>query len=223
MEELTLKNYPLGVLENLIGSRGKQQVDNKLTRYGYSFTSTGRGKQRVYTITALPDAISRFKSYCVFSLGFDPHTEFRKLRDWLFYFFWDEGFNGRSDEMMEEYLRLEGNGISRQTIGKYRKKLEKLNYIASSDFVYYRIWKEYGVQRSEVITREEYSKAWKSYFEWREAHPDEDSRPAYAHMYNKFGGVPRKQAKLEINGIYKQELNTLNDLVCATIEEEIGD
>lgn len=222
MEELTMRDYPLGVLENLIGSRGKEAIDRKLTKYGYGFTSTGRGKTRVYTITSLPNAQARFKSYCVFTLGFDPNTDFRKLRDFVFYLENDLGFSGMPDEMMEEYLRLEGCGMSRATIGAYRRRLENLGLIAPmGDFVYYKVKKHYGVQEHEIITADEYNKAWKSYHKWRASHPDEDSRPAYAHMYNEFGGVPRKQAKIVANALYIAELNTLFDLATNSIMEEL--
>lgn len=223
MEELIKRDYPLGVLENLIGSRGKEAVDRKLKKYGYGFTSDGRGKTRIYTITDLPNAQARFKSYCVFALGFDPNTNFVKLRDFVFYLENDLDFIGMSDEMMEEYLRLEGHGMSRATIGKYRRHLEDLGLIAQmGDFVYYKVKKHYGVQEHEIITAEEYKEAWKSYHKWRAAHPDEDSRPAYAHMYNEFGGVPRKQAKIVANAIHAAELNTLFDLATNSIMEELN-
>lgn len=222
MEELTMRDYPLGVLENLIGSRGKEAVERKLTKYGYGFTSVGRGKQRIYTITSLPNAQARFKSYCVFALGFDGNTDFRKLRDFVFYLENDLGFSGMPDEMMEEYLRLEGRGMSSQTIGKYRRHLVDLGLIAPmGDFVYYKVKKHYGVQEHEIITADEYNKAWKSYHKWRASHPDEDSRPAYAHMYNEFGGVPRKQATIVGNALYTAELNTLFDLATNSIMEEL--
>lgn len=223
MEQLNLQDYPLGVLENLIGSRGKLAIDRKLEAYGYGFTSAGRGKTRIYTITSLPNAQARFRSYCVFSLGFAPQTDFVKLRDFIFYLAFDLDFSGKPDEMMEEYLREEGHGMSSRTIGNYRRKLEALEFFAPmGDFVYYRVKKNYGVQEHEIITAEEYNKAWKYYFEWRAAHPDEDSRPAYAHMYNKFGGVPRKQRKMEQNAIRSAELNTLFDLVSNSITEELN-
>lgn len=222
MEELTLRDYPLGVLENLIGSRGKQAIDRKLTAYGYGFISTGRGKTRVYTITALPNAQARFKSYCVFTLGFDPGTNFIKLRDFVFYLLADENFAWRPDEMMEEYLRLEGRGMARQTISRYRHHLENLELIAPmGDFVYYKVFKRYGVQEHQIITAEEYGQAWRYYFEWRDANPDEDSRPAYRHMYNRFGGVPRKQRKIETLPFHAEKVNTLYELVSASILEEI--
>ena len=223
MEELTLREYPLGVLENLIGSRGKEAIDRKLEAYGYGFTSAGWGKTRVYTITSLPDAQARFKSYCVFSLGMSPQTDFVKFRDFVFYLENDLGFIGMPDELMEEYLRLEGRGMSRQTIGKYRRKLEAMDYIASvGDFVYYRVKKNYGVQEHEIITAEEYKKAWGYYFEWRNKYPDSSSTPAYTYMYNKFGGVPRKQRKLETNAIHTEELNKLFELASNAIMEELN-
>ena len=60
---------------------------------------------------------------CVFALGFAPQTNFVKLRDFIFYLAFDEDFSGKPDEMMEEYLRLEGYGMSSKTIGNYRRKL----------------------------------------------------------------------------------------------------
>lgn len=223
MEELFMRDYTLGALENLVGSRGKEAVDRKLDAYGYTYTSAGRGKTLIYTITALPNAQARLKSYCVFSLGFAPQTNFVKLRDFIFYLAFDLDFSGKPDEMMEEYLRLEGHGMSRQTIGKYRRKLESLEFFAPvGNFVYYRVKKNYGVQEHEIITADEYNKAWKSYHKWRAAHPDEDSRPAYAHMYNEFGGVPRKQARIVENALHAAELNTLFDLVSNAITEELN-
>ena len=223
MEELTKRDYTLGALENLVGSRGKQGVERKLKKYKYRFTSAGRGKQCVFTISSLPNAQGRFKAYCVFALGFSPQTDFIKLRDFIFYLAFDLDFSGKPDEMMEEYLRLEGHGMSRQTIGKYRRKLESLEFFAPvGNFVYYRVKKNYGVQEHEIITADEYNKAWKSYHKWRAAHPDEDSRPAYAHMYNEFGGVPRKQARIVENALHAAELNTLFDLVSNAITEELN-
>ena len=222
MEELTTRDYPIGVLENLIGSRGKQAVDRKLTKYGYGFSSAGSGTKRVYTITSLPNAQARFKSYCVHSLGMPPQTDFVKFRDFVFYLAYDDGFGGKPDEMMEEYLRMEGHGMTRQTISKYRSRLEALNYIAPvGDFVYYRVHKNCGVQEHDIITAEEYKKAWGYYFEWRKLHPDSSSGPAYSYMYSKFKGVPRKQAKIVENAIYAKELNKLYELASNAIMAEI--
>ena len=223
MNILELGDYPLGVLENILESRGKQAVDRKLEKYGYGFTSAGRGKTRIYTITSLPDAFHRFKSFCVFELGYPPQVDFRKLRDFIFYLLTDDDFSWRSEEMMEEYLRVEGRGISRQTIASYIDRLADLELIArNGDYVYYKVIKYYGVQQHEIITREEYSQAWRWYWERRNENPDEDSRPAYSYMYTKFGGVPRKQRKVEQNGIYNKQLDYLLELVSESIYDEVS-
>lgn len=224
MKELELREYPFGVIKQILGTSNKQNTDQKLERYGYGFTSSGWGTSRVYTITALPDALSILKTYCVFSLGVSPQTDFRKFRDFIFYLLADDDFNWRPDEMMEEYLRLEGCGMTRQTIAKYKANLTKLGFFSPhGDFVYYKVFKKYGVQEHEVITEEEYRKAWRLYWEFRNAHPDSDSRPAYSHMYTLFGGVPRKQQRIEENAFYKQEINHLFALVSNSILEEVSD
>ena len=80
-----------------------------------------------------------------------------KLRDFVFYLMSDDNFNWRPAEMMEEYLRNEGRGISRQTIGKYLQHFEALClFVRTDDFVYYKVKKNYGVQEHEIITKEEY-------------------------------------------------------------------
>ena len=95
MAELEMRAYPIGMLSGPLRTNGKQATDRKLAAYGYGFTSAGTGTKRVYTITALPDALQRFKFFCVFSLGFDPNTDFRKLRDFVFYLMGDDDFNWR--------------------------------------------------------------------------------------------------------------------------------
>lgn len=225
MEELTMRDYPIGMLEKLIGTNGKQATDRKLKKYGYGFTSTGTGRNRIYTISSLPNSFYRFRSYCVFSLGYSPQTDFVKLRDFLYLLLGDEDFNWLPDEAKEEYTRLIGKGISRQTIANYTRQLEKSGYIDTifGDFVYYKVYKNFGVQEYEIITKEEYSQAWKLYWNWRNAHPDEDSRPAYAHMYNKFGGVPRKQRKVQAILWHKDKLDYILELAAASILDEVSD
>lgn len=225
MENLEMRAYSIGVLSRILGTKGKQATDRKLEKYGYCFTSNGTGTKRVYTITALPDAFQRFKSFCVFSLGFPPQTDFKKLRDFVFYLLSDENFIWRPDELMEEYLRLEGRGITRQTIAHYRKRLEEngIIFTVNDEFVYYKIYDYCGEQRHEIISREEYRRAWSYYFEWKNKNPKEDSRPAFTAMYNRFGGVPRKQKKI-VPGApwYAEEQDTLFELASNSILEEIS-
>ncbi len=202
------KTYTIQELSAIIGTKGKTATDKKLNNYNISYTSKGRGKNLIYTITDIRD---RFRVFCVFDLGFSPQIDFVKLRDFLFYFLGNDDFNWRPMEMMEEYLRIAGRGMSRQTISKYITRLKELNFFAEGHYVYYRVYKEFGVQKHEIVKREDYSAAWKVYWDKRKL--GYDSRAAYSVMYNAFNGVPRKQRKMEKNGIYSDILDLLSELV----------
>lgn len=205
---LERKTYSIKELSAIIHTTGKEATDRKLRSYRISYTSIGRGGSLTYTITDIPD---RFKVFCVFDLGFNPRTDFRKLRDFLFYLLGDDNFSWRPMEMMEEYLRIAGRGMSRQTISRYIARLEELDLFSGGDFVYYRVYKDFGVQKHKIITREEYSAAWRLY--WEKRGQGYDSRAAYSCMYTAFEGVPRKQRRLEGNAFYNDTYNLLFDLI----------
>lgn len=123
--------------------------------------------------------------------------------------------------MMEEYLRIAGCGMSRQTISGYIRRLEQKNLIAGTNYVYYRVYKEFGVQKHEIVTKEAYSTAWALY--WDKRRKGYDSRAAYSVMYNVFKGVPRKQRRLEQNALEGDTLNRLSELVAESYLSEAED
>lgn len=200
--------YTIKELSAIIGTNGKSATDRKLNTYKISYRSEGHGNNLTYTITEIPD---RFRVFCVFDLRFSPQTDFCKLRDFFFYLLGDDDFNWRPMEMMEEYLRIAGCGMSRQTISGYIRRLERLNLIAGGDYVFYRVYNDFGVQRHEIITKEAYSTAWGIY--WRKRGEGYDSKAAYSTMYNAFKGVPRKQRRIEQNGLCNDTLSLLSELV----------
>ena len=206
---LELRKYTYAELSAYLRANRNQTIERKLERYGIEFSGDGYGNAKTYTITAIPYP---FKVFCVFDLNFPPQTDFVKLRDFLFYLLGDEVFCGLPMEVMEEYLRMGGHGASRQTISNYIRRLEDNELIhLGGEYVYYRVYKEFGVQTHQTITREEYCEAWKIYFDCKARHYD--SRASYSCMYNKFGGVPRKQRKIEGNAFHADELNTLEKMV----------
>lgn len=214
---LETKTYSANELFAIMRTRSKSATDRKLNNYKISYSSEGRGNRLTYTITDIPD---RFRVYCVFDLNFSPQTDFSKLRDFIFYFLGDDDFNWRPMEMMEEYLRIAGCGMSRQTISGYLRHLERLNLIASTNVVYYRVYKDFGVQKHDIITKEEYSAAWSIY--WNKREQGYASRAAYSVMYNSFGGVPRKQRKLEQNALEGDTLNMLSELIAESYLSDEG-
>lgn len=196
-------------------------VRDKLTRYNVDFIEGGgqRDQTKTYTITAIRDP---FKLFCVFDLGIEPHTEFKKLRDFLFYLLTDDDFSWRPAEMMEVYLRRRfPNGASRQTITNYLKIFEAKNLIAvNGEYVYYKVIRG-TVQEHEIITEAEYKAAWAVY--WDNRNGGDDSDLAFSRMYRWLGGVPRKQQKIQQNAFYTDTLDLLERYATDSFLAEYGE
>ena len=208
--------YKFDEIADYLGTRNNQGLRNKLQRYGVKFQEEGRGRMKTFNILSIPDP---FPLYCVFDLGIDYRTDFKKLRDFTFFLLRDDDFSGRSGEMMEEYLHNGGYQISRQTIAKYIALYERMDLIATNgETVYYRVYHEGLLQKHEVITKELYCKAWSVY--WKKRRKNADSLLAFRCMYNFLDGVPRKQNKIVRNGFYTDTLNTLSELVAESFLNE---
>lgn len=210
------KAYPKPEMSLIFGTRAKQGLDRKLERYGITFSVTGRGEQAVYEIHSICDP---FKVFAITELGFDANTDFRKLRNFYYYFFNDEEFMAMPDEVKEARMRKEGKDISRQTIAGYTQKLiarDLVDRSSHSSFIYYFAYK--GEQR--IVERAEYSKAWREY--WQNKDNGMDYYEAILDMIVTYGGVARKQPIPELNGIYNETIEYLRSLIQQSIENEIG-
>lgn len=150
-------------------------------------------------------------------LGYTGGTDFYKLRYYYYYFFSDEEFMAMPDEVKEKRMRDKGRDISRQTIAGYTRKLESRNMInrSTSNFLYYFAYK----QTQRFTTRSEYGRAWAEY--WNNKERGLDNRDAITLMRSKYGGVARKQAIPEINGIYNEQIEYMLSLIYQSIENEI--
>ena len=207
--------YPKPEMSRIFGTKAKQGLDRKLERYGITFSVSGRGEQAVYEIQKICDP---FKVFAITELGFDANTDFRKLRNFYYYFFNDEEFMAMPDEVKEARMRKESKDISRQTIANYTAKLEAHNLIDRSvhnDFIYYFAYQ--GEQR--IVERAEYSKAWREY--WQNKADGMEYFEAIGEMIFNYGGVARKQAIPAINGIYNEKIEYLRSLIQQSIEKEI--
>ena len=115
-------------------------------------------------------------------------------------------------------MRKEGKDISRQTIANYTAKLEAHDLINrySPDYIYYFAYK--GEQR--IVQREEYSKAWREY--WAKLNAGVNYYKAMDDMIFTYGGVARKQAIPQINGIYNKQIEYMLSLIQQSIENELA-
>ncbi len=206
---LETRTYKFAEIAAYLHAGRARGVRDKLTRYDVDFIEGGgqRDQTKTYTITAIHDP---FKLFCVFDLGISPQTDFKKLRDFTVYLLADEDFGWRPMEMMEEYLRRFTNGPSRQTISNYLRFFTDRNLIAvNGEYVYYKVYKDRGVQKHEIISKATYSAAWAVY--WDSRNNGDDSEAAFSRMYNWLGGIPRKQQRIQQNAFY---LDTLDRLEC---------
>lgn len=211
---LDLRCYSKDELTGIFNSRNRQTIRRKLERAGVIFEEYGRGNNWNIDIKRLNDP---FQIFCMTDLGFTGGTDFYKLRYYYYYFFSDEEFMAMPDEVKEKRMRDKGRDISRQTIAGYTRKLESRNMInrRTSNFLYYFAYK----QTQRFTTRSEYGRAWAEY--WNNKDRGLDNRDAITLMRSKYGGVARKQAIPEINGIYNEQIEYMLSLIYQSIENEI--
>lgn len=215
------KTYTHAEIAEILDTHVNTNIANKLRRYGVEFSIQGRGRNALFTILHVPNTAA-FKLFCITELGFPAQSDFTKLRNFLYYFLCDDSFRMIPMEMMEERLRETNHPASRQTISRWIDRLCRLELIYPyGEIVYFRVTKQNKQQTHTTVTKEEYSAAWKIYWQCKE--DGYDSRAAYTTMYAAFGGVPRKQHTIEENVFYLETLETLTKLICATVLDEIVD
>lgn len=206
---IQIGTYSIQELEELLGTKGKQTTDRKLTRLEITFTSTGRGNARMYHISAIQN---HFKVYCVLKLHIPAQADLLKIRNLYYYFFCVEGFQKLPLIEMAKVMEREGVHNSRQSISRWISHLQTLNYIEfdNADCIYYAISRDENNEHIYTeITKEEYNRAWRSYFENRDK---EGCQSAYSRMYSMLGGHPYKKPIYRMNAI---EMENINELIVA--------
>lgn len=211
---LELKTYPKAELVAMFGTRDTQGLKRKLERYGAVVDVSGWGNDATFIIREIRKP---FKLFCITELGIDARTDFQKLKFFYYYFFNDETFMAMPDEVKEHCMDGFGRHVSRQTIAQYTQKLTDRDLIwrNTSRFIYYFAYKD--IQR--IVERAEYSQAWQEY--WQNKENGMDSFEAIMAMRAKYGGVARKQAIPEVNGIYQGQIEQMLSLIQAELENEM--
>ena len=211
---LEIRDYSKAEMTAMFGTRDMEGLKRKMRGYGIVFDVNGRGENAVFTIREITDP---FKIYCITELGYDGRTDFQKVLYFLFYFFNDPEFRAMPDEVKEVRTNDAGHHISRSTIANYTAKLDSKNLIDrnTNNFIYYFAFK----QTQRIVEREEYLQAWHEH--WERRRDGWDNYSSITQMFADYGGVARKQAIPEINGIYTEQIEYLNTLVIETIAKEI--
>lgn len=214
---LEKRTYPIAELEKILGSVGKQSIDRKLERYGIGFSSDGYGRERVYTITDIPDI---FKTYAITKLGIPAQADFTKIRNLYYFFFCGDGFTDAPLIEMERIMCAEGAPMARQTITRWLNYLQHIDYITFNTFdcKYYAIKTDplTGKKSYEETDADTYKKGWAIYHSNK---MELGSKGAYSLMYNIVGGHPYKKPTTMENAIYQQEIEELIDVINESIIE----
>lgn len=191
-------------------------ITRSLERLGYQYITNGKkGKNYQLTITATPDA---FKMFCINQLDIPAQSDFHLLKIFFYHFFGDLEFQNLPVSEMERLLKEENKPISRQTISKWIDYLKSKNIIAAdkTDYVYYATVSVEGKVGSVEISREDYVRAWKVYWNAR------NSGRTYSEAFNAMckvndGSVYKKPSIVE-NGFYSELINDLVDILMETFE-----
>ena len=206
------KEYGFDEIKTIMGCSDKQGIDRKLINYGINFESRGRGRKRIYTIKHISDP---FKVYCILTLGIPPQANFTKILQLYYHYFNYEDFPTVPAVIQEKILSDTRVPVSRGTISKWLKHLDKLGYIIldMGDFYYYIIKTDDKKNKTYIETdRETYNKAWKTYY-YHKVVKQEDPYIAYTIMYHFLGGHPYKKAKGCLNVLMRKEYEELIDLI----------
>ena len=210
---LELKKYTRAEIAEILGTQSRQGIRRKLDNYGVRYYIEGRGNNFTLTITEITDP---FKVFCILDLGYSAQCDFHKMLYFFYYYFNDTEFMAMPDEVKEHRLDEKNTHISRGTIAHWIEKLERQELIKrkGSDYIYY-----FAFGNTQIMTDEKtYKKAWHEY--WLDKDEGYDSEDAIGHMIIEYGGVARKQAIPDINGIYLDKINTFTSIIAESIEKD---
>lgn len=213
---LEVKKYKKPELSAMFGTKDMQGLKRKLDGYGVIYTVVGRGEMAEFTIIEILD---EFKIFCITELGFNAETDFEKLLYFYYAFFNDEEFMAMPNEVKEVRTEEKGKKVSRSTIANYIAKLDAKDLINrnTTNYIYY-----FAFEHTQRMTdKAEYSQAWKEY--WGCIHNNVSNYTAIKLMRSKYGGVARKQAIPEINGIYNDKIEYLQSLIQKGLEKRLND
>ena len=195
------RSYEKAELSAILKTSDTQGLKRKLENHKIDFTTTGRGESLVFHLERIHDP---FRVLCITDLGFAPNTEFKKLRNFMYYFMNDDDFRWLPDEVLEVRMREigEAQSVSRQTIAKWKAKLSAMDILnPSGEYTYY-----FAYAHRQILTdKETYCQAWREYFTAKEeGTPYEEAISAMIYNY---GGVARKQSVSEVNAFYADKIN----------------
>ena len=116
--------YTRAELVDLFKTSRLDAIKKRIQRAGYIYSETGRGEGYTLEILDLPKG-EEFKRYCIDVLGFDPRTDFARLKAFLYHFLADDEFMTLQHNEMSRIIEADtGIRISPATISNYFDQLK---------------------------------------------------------------------------------------------------
>ena len=204
--------YTRAELVDLFKTSRLDAIKNRIKRAGYIYSETGRGSSYTLEILDLPKG-EEFKRYCIDVLGYDPRTDFGKLKVFLYHFLADDEFMTLQNNEMSRIIEANtGIRISPATISNYYDPLKARGWADHfpSDYVCYIYDHTYGENR--YISREEYCAIYREFYEIVRKN-NGDFEKAEAWIKEKYGNKPKKRPREIKNAFFNKEYSELWELI----------
>ena len=204
--------YTRAELVDLFKTSRLDAIQGRIRRAGYVYTDTGRGANYTLEILDLPKG-AEFKRYCIDVLGYDPRTDFEKLKVFLYYFLADDEFMTLQRNEMSWILEKQtGIRISPATISNYFDRLAARGWAdhCPSDYVYYLYDPNLGENR--YISREEYCAIYREFWDIVRAN-NQDFDLAHTRIKKKYGNKPKKRPREMKTAFFNKEYLELWEII----------
>ena len=204
--------YTRAELVDLFKTTRLDAIKNRIQRAGYIYTDNGRGTSYTLEILDLPKG-AEFRRYCIDILGYDPRTDFDRLKVFLYYFLADDEFMTLQYNEMSQVIEKEaGIRISPATISNYYDQIKARGWAdrCPADYVYY-IY-DNDLKQNKYISREEYCAIYREF--WKIVREnDQDFVKAETWIKRKYGNKPKKRPREMKTAFFNKEYNDLWEII----------
>lgn len=208
MLELEQRVYSRAELVDLFKTSRLDAIQKRIKGAGYVYTDTGRGKDYTMEILELPE-VDPFKKFCIDTLGYDPRTDFTKLKVFLRYFLADDDFMTLQYKEMSQLIEDQtGIRISPDTISNYYNRLKSRGWADRAPGEYVCYIYDPKEKQNRYISREEYCAIYREYWAIVRAHKG-DFFYADERIRLKYGNKPKKRLKEMKTAFFNAEYDEL--------------
>lgn len=211
MQKLEKRVYNRAELEEIFQTSRTDVFRKRLEQAGYTFQSTGRGKDYTITITGLPLQPTPFEVFVKREFNCGPQTNFKGMEIHFFLLFYHPEYQFLPSNHQAKYLKENyAITITDASLRNWQKILINHNWIAKDkDKVKYVLCRKGESPRE--MTEEQYKKAWYKYFALTQ---NGISRSSSLHIvYEENRGMPRKQVGFTENALEYSKLQELRNIL----------